>query len=72
MSVLLKLKIDEFQERFKDYSFCDIIFSALRVQFEGRELNKSDLMKLTDNDLYKALCKSYEREKIKHNKYYSK
>lgn len=70
LSTLINLKVKEFEQRFPDYSYCDVIFSAVRVHFKGVEMTKMSLMNLTDDEYYKALCKAFEREKIKHSKYY--
>lgn len=60
---LLYKKLEEFHKELPDYSFGDILTSALRL-IDNREVkDKFSLMEITDEEFYSALSRAQLREK---------
>lgn len=65
---LIAAKIKEFLDQFPEYSYWDVMFSALRYKFKGEDISKKGLQELTDEDIYKSLCDALRQEiKIENN-----
>lgn len=59
---LIIKKIEEYTETFPDYSFGEILYSCL-TSANIKDINKTDLLKITDNDFYTMLELSMNLEK---------
>ena len=55
---LIQAKIKEFYEKLPDYSFGNILYSALSVKFKNKDFKKGDIFALNDEEVYEILSKS--------------
>ena len=55
-------KLREYQKEFPEYSFCQILYSAVNVLRKQDEFKKTDLLNISDQDFYTALSKSFSIE----------
>lgn len=62
-------KIDEFKKELPDYSFAQCIFAAIRHLECFKDFTKSDLLTISDEDMYTALEAALKVETNKSNKY---
>jgi hypothetical protein len=62
-------KLDEFKKDLPDYSFTQCIFAAIRHLDCFKTFDKSDLLSITDEDMYTALEAALKVETNKSVKY---
>lgn len=58
-SLLITVKLQEYQNKFPDYTFGEIIYSAISTIRSNKDFKKADLLDISDEEMYKALSKSY-------------
>lgn len=62
-------KIDEFKKELPDYSFSQCIFAAIKQMECFADFKKSDLLSISDEDMYTALEVALKIETNKSTKY---
>jgi len=64
--LLIDEKWDEFLKAFPHYRHQEIVYAVMVVLFRGKDFKKSDLLSVSDEDYYNALCKAfiYEKESV--------
>lgn len=61
---LIVEELEEYFDTLPEYSMGDILYSIISDLAKGRpEIRKSDLLKIDDGMFYRALKRSFDREK---------
>jgi hypothetical protein len=61
---LIRDKIKEFKQQLPEYSFGEMVFSAISImeKSKGGQIKKSDLLEINDEQFYTAFDKAIKKE----------
>lgn len=59
---LLDSKLEEFKKKMPKYTFAQTVYTALNEIVSTQDFKKSDLLRISDEKMYQAVCKAIEAE----------
>jgi hypothetical protein len=59
---LINIKLQEFQKEFPNYTLGEIMYGAISTIRSNKDFKKADLLEISDEEMYKALSKSFAIE----------